>query len=174
MHAVDWRTNMKKILITLCMLLCLANGVWAGNRNTQFRSLVSSYKNKPGFEVVDLGGIALGLLRTAARASVDDEEDRQALKLFKGIKHLTVLDFSDADPELRQTFLRKALKILPAEEMLMETKDDDGETVRIYGIASDNGDRVKDIVILAGEALISLKGSIRTDMIGNMVNQSTR
>ena len=164
---------MKKILLTLCMVLCLVPTAWAGNPAGKLRTLVNEFRDEPGFEVVDMGPVALGLIRAAARGEVKTEEDRKALQIFKDIKHLTVLDFSDAEASRKEKFLRKATRVLSEEEVLLEAKDD-GETVRVYGMSNAAGDILEDIIILAGDALISVRGKIRADLIGELVNQAEK
>ena len=165
--------DMKKILLTLCMVLSLAPAVWAGNPSGKIRTLMNTFRDEPGFEVVDFGGLGLGLLKAAARSQADSPEDRQALELFRGLKRLTILDFSDASPERKEKFLRKARQILSNEEILLEAKDG-GEAVRIYGVSSDNGNLLEDIIILADDALISVRGKIRADQIGELMKQADK
>ena len=155
------------------MVLCLVPTAWAGNPAGKLRTLVNEFRNEPGFEMVDMGPIALGLIRAAARGEVKTEDDRKALQVFKDIKHLTVLDFSDAEASRKEKFLRKAKRVLAEEEMLMEAKDG-GETVRVYGLSNAAGDILEDIIILAGDALISVRGKIRADLIGELVNQAEK
>ena len=164
---------MKKLLITLLMLLSLGAAARAGEQNPQLRSLVSSYKGTEGFEIVDIGGIGLGLLKAAAKSAAETPEDREALKLFNGLKRLTIVDFSDAAPETREKFLRKANRIINSGEMLMEAKDGD-ETVRIFGTSSEDGSLLEDIALLAGDALIFVRGSIRADQIGALMKQADK
>ena len=155
------------------MVLSLASTAWAGNPGGKIRTLVSSFKGTEGFDVVDLGGPALLLLKAAARAEADDPEDRAALDLFRSLKRLTVVDFSEAAPEKREKFLRKAQRILEGEEILMEVKDA-GEKLRIYGTSSKDGSQYQDIILLAGDALISVKGSIRADQVGELMKQTAK
>ena len=164
---------MKKILFTLVMLLGLGTAALAGEQNPQLRSLVSDYKGTEGFEIVDIGGIGLGLLKAAARNAADSPEDREALKLFNGLKRLTVVDFSDAPADKREKFLRKANRILNDNELLMEAKDND-ETVRIYGSSSKDGSLLEDIALLAGDALIFIRGTIRTEQVTELMKQADR
>ena len=159
---------MKKILLTLCMVLCLIPTARAAGQPGQIRTLVNEYRNEPGVDVVDLGSIALGLLRATMRTQAENEQDRKAIELLRGIKRLTVLDCSEAAQNVRESFLRKAKRALAGEEMLMEAKDGD-ETVRVYGLSSDDGSLLQDIVILAEDALISIKGSIRMDQVGALI-----
>ena len=154
------------------MVLCLVPTAWAGDRTGQLRTLVNEFRDEPGFEIVDMGPLALGLIRAAARTEAKNDDDRKALQVFRDIKRLTVLDFSDADAAHKEKFLRKAKRILADEEMLMEAKDD-GETVRIYGL-SNVGDILEDVIILAGDALISVHGKIRADLVGELINQAEK
>ena len=155
------------------MLLSLGTVALAGEPNRQLRDLVSDYRTTEGFDVVDVGGLGLGLLKAAAKTAAETPEDREALKLFNGLKRLTIVDFSDAAPEIKEKFLRKAKRILAEGELLLEAKDDD-ETVRIYGTTSADGTLLKDIALLAGEALIFIRGSISTDQIDNLMKQADR
>ena len=162
---------MKKLLITLVMFLSLGTAALAGQQNTKLRNLVSDYRGTQGFDVVDVGGLGLSLLKAAARTAADSPEDREALRLFNGLKRLTIVDFSDAAPDVREKFLRKANRILKDGEMLLEAKDG-GETVRIYGTSSDDGNLLEDVALLAGEALIFVRGAIRADQIAALIAQA--
>ena len=155
------------------MALCLASTAWAGNPGGKLRSLVSSFKGTEGFDIVDLGGPAMLLLKAAARAEVDDPEDRAAMDLFRSLRRLTVVDFSEAAPEKREKFLRKLDRILAGEEVLMEAKDG-GEKVAIYGLTSKDGSRIDDIIIRADDALISVRGSIRSDQVEALMKQASK
>ena len=154
------------------MVLCLVPTAWAGTPTGKLRTLVNEFRDEPGFEIVDMGPLALGLIRAAARTEAKNDDDRKALQVFKDIKRLTVLDFSDADAAHKEKFLRKAKRILADEEMLMEAKDD-GETVRIYGL-SNVSDILEDVIIMAGDALISVHWKIRADLFGELINQAEK
>ena len=162
---------MKKILITLMMLLSLGTAALAGEPHTQLRNLVSDYRDTQGFDVVDIGTLGLSLLKAAARTAAETQEEREALKLFNGLKRLTVVDFSEAAPEVKDKFLRKVNRILQSGDMLLEAKDG-GETVRIYGTSSDDGNLLEDIALLAGDALIFIRGTIRADQIAALIAQA--
>ena len=155
------------------MVLCLVPTAWAGDRAGKLRTLVNEFRDEPGFEVVDMGPVALGLIRAAARGEVKTEDDRKALQVFKDIKRLTILDFSDAEASRKEKFLRKAKRVLADEEMLLEAKDG-GETIRVYGLSNAAGDILEDIVLLADDAIISVRGKIRADLIGELVNEAEK
>ena len=164
---------MKKILLTLLMLLGLGTAALAGEPNRQLRNLVSDYRGTEGFDVVDIGGIGLSLLKATAKSAAKTPEDRDALNVFNGLKRLTVVDFSDAAPEIKDKFLRKVSRILQGSEMLLEAKDGD-ETVRIYGTSSDDGNLLEDIALIAGDALIFVRGAIRGDQVAALIAQADK
>ena len=155
------------------MVLSLLPAAWAGNPSGKIRTLGNDFRDQPGFEVVDMGPVALGLIRAAARGEVKTEDDRKALQVFKDIKRLTILDFSDAEASRKEKFLRKAKRVLADEEMLLEAKDG-GETIRVYGLSNAAGDILEDIVLLADDAIISVRGKIRADLIGELVNEAEK
>ena len=57
--------------------------------------------------------------------------------------------------------------------MLLEAKDG-GEAVRIYGTSSDDGNLLEDVALLAGEALIFVRGAIRADQVAALLAQANR
>ena len=162
---------MKKILLTLMMLLSLGTAALAGEPHTQLRNLVSDYRDTQGFDVVDIGALGLSILKAAARTAAETPEDREALKLFNSLKRLTIVDFSEAAPDVKEKFLRKANRILQSGEMLLEAKDG-GETVRIYGTSSRDGSLLEDVALLAGDALIFVRGTIRADQVAALIAQA--
>ena len=114
---------------------------------------------------------AIDLRATEKEDTAETEEDRQALEVFRGLKRFTVVDFSDAPEHVRESFLRKVNRILDHGEMLMEAKSD-GETIRIFGGSTKDETLLEDITILAGDALICIRGTIRTDQIEELMRQT--
>jgi len=159
---------MRKILFTLCMVLCLVPTARAAQQPGQIRTLISEYRNEPGVDVVDLGSVALGILRATLRTQAENEQDQKAIDLLRSIKRLTILDCSGAAQNVKDDFLRKAKRVLAGEEMLMEAKDSD-ETVRVYGQSSADGNILQDIFILADDTLIGIKGTIRIDQVNALI-----
>ena len=48
----------------------------------------------------------------------------------------------------------------------------DGETIRIFGGPTKDETLLEDITILAGDALICIRGTIRTDQIEELMRQT--
>lgn len=162
----DMKARIRAIVLTALAMLIAAGQVAEGrNKTAQLKALVADFSGQEGFETVNLGWPFMQALKLAAKAGTDDPEDREALKAFKGIKRLTIVDYEDCSAAVKERFTRKLHRILADQEVILEAKDD-GETVRIYGLTSDSGDSFKDLVIDTGDALICVTGTVRLDQVG--------
>lgn len=161
---------MKKVLATLLTALCVTSCVWAGTPS-RVESLVKEYRQNDGFEVLSLGRFGLSLLKIAAAASGEmDEEDRAILAQFNNIKGITIVDFEDASEAVKADFAGKLEKMLGKMELILEAKDS-GEAVRIYGV--DNGNSIGDCILYSRNgALICTRGSIETDKLGELLEMA--
>ena len=149
---------MKKTILTLCIALAACLSAWA-EKPVKLENLIRQYKTQEGFEVVTMGRLGLAMVRSAAALSGDlDEEDRAALRIFRGVRKLTIVDFEAAEPSVKEHFTRKVDKILRGMELVMEMTDD-GETVRIYG--TEDSDSIKDCILYSSDgAIVCVSGSL--------------
>ena len=84
---------MKKTVITFLLLTATLLTAWAG-KPEKLERLARQYKGEDGFEMVSIGRLGLRLFGGIAAASGDlDKEERAALKVFKGLNKLIVIDF---------------------------------------------------------------------------------
>lgn len=132
--------------------------------------LVREYNVYPGFEVVSVGGLGLGLVKMIAKASAESEEDRQVLEVLDGLRKVIVVEYEDADDDRRDSFNRKAASLLENAEKIVEVKED-GETLDIYGTSASGGERLDDLIVFIPEdcTLICLFGSISSDKIADII-----
>ena len=165
---------MKRILFLILLLLPLAAaGQTAGKPVPRARitGIISEFRGCDGVEVVKLGRVGTaavkGLMRAAAKG---DPETRQALSLMRGIKRLTVLEYDDCAPEVRERLDRRLTAALDGCELLMEAKDGQS-AMRMFGIVDEASDAVRDFVIHApaDHALICIFGSIPMDAVGKIL-----
>ena len=170
---------MKNILIIIVLALTLP---MAGNANaqgktvpgTQISLLINEYKGYDGFEAVKVGRLATGFIKSMINSGAmesGDPEIKEIRKLIKGIKKLTVVDYSSCDLQVRQGFSQKMSRLLGGADMLMEVKDG-SEVMRMYGVVDDKGGKVKNFVLFSPEdcTLICLFGTISLDSIMNMAS----
>lgn len=173
---------MKKTLSFLAALLllsftaspyCAAScGTFEASETSLFsrnkvNALVSSFSGVDGVEVVHIGSVGMSLARTVTRiAALDDSDARQAVKVLKGLKSLTVMDFEDASPEVKERIARKASKLFTPKNLLVEAVDD-GEKTSIYGDISPDGGKVKNFVVFSPESgtLVCLFGTFDLDSV---------
>lgn len=165
------------IIIVLALTLPLAGNAKAQGKSlpgTQISLLISEYKAYDGFEAVKVGRLATGVIKSIIRsgAAKEDEADmKEALRLMRGIKKFTVVDYSDCDQQVRQGFSNKMERLLNGVDMLMEVKDG-SDIMRMYGVVDDNGGRVKNFVLFCPEdcTLICLFGTISLDSVLSMAS----
>lgn len=159
---------MKKLLITLTILLA-GTLAWAGNPAAKVQTLVNEFRHNEGFDGITLGPLGLSLVKTLALSDSDmDAEDREVLKAFTHIRRLSILDFEDARPDVKERFVSRVKKILEGMELILEAKDD-GSRLSIYGI--DSGKEIKDCILFdPSGTLICVRGSVTVEKLMAAVN----
>ena len=163
------------LLIVLAQLPLAASASYPATKKvskTRINSDISEVRRYDGVEVVRLGRLGTsairGLVRLAAR---EDPDAREALTVLRGVKNLTVMEYEDCAPAVRERIVRRLDAALDGSELLMEAKDD-GTAMRVYGIVDEQTDRVRDFVIHtpSEHALICIFGSIPMDVLGKLAN----
>ena len=167
--------NMKKILASAVLLLALMPAICLpaqsrGINKTKLTALLREYKTHENVEVVNLGSMAMSLLRGAAKVSADSKEDRDALKLLDGLKRITIVSYEDAAPDIQKKLSMSIDQLLAGQEPLMEVKSD-GETVHFFGVLSPDGKTVDDVVIHVPDSgsLICLFGSVQASQLETVI-----
>ena len=158
---------MKKAILTVIIALAAGLSAWAGKPD-KVQNLVHQYKDNDGFEVISLGRVGTSLIKGVAKVAADmDEEERKALKVFSGIKRLTIVGFEDAQPQVKERFAKKLGKILDDMELIMEINDK-GESVRFYGVEEDSC--IKNCIMYGSDcALIITEGVIDLEKLGKLM-----
>ena len=127
-------------------------------------SLISSYKRHDGFEVVQMGSVKTAALKMALRIALRFEkvpEAEAALDIMKGVRRLSVVDYSDCAKAVRASFESELERMLAKGDLIMEARDGN-DMIRIYGVVSDSGEQLKDFVVYSPDnsALICIFGSV--------------
>ena len=128
------------------------------------------YSSKRGVEVVNIGGVGMSLLKVVANVTAD-EDDRGALEILNGLSRMVIMECSDADQNVKDSFNRQAEALLEGVEKILEVKED-GETVNVCGTLSEDGRTIEDIVIFIPEeyTLLCFLGSVSVDKIGELMD----
>ena len=163
---------MKRTAMLLLLVMMPLIGMAGGQqrtRNTELESLVNQISRTPGVEVVKLGSLGTGLLRKAIKAGmndVTDPQEKEMLNALMGIKKIAVIDYSSCNESLSSKFNRKIEKVLDADNLLVDVKDD-GDSMKIYGFVTEDGSTVKDFVLHSSSdnSLICLFGTISLDKL---------
>lgn len=161
------------LLLTLALLPVAASAGTPARKvsKTKITSVISEARRYDGVEVVRLGKVATAAIKGLIRASASEDPDaREALRMMRGIKNLTVLDYGDCAPAVRERLASRLDDALGGSELLMEAKESGGTSMQMFGILDEQTDRVQDFVIHAPSegALICLFGSIPMDILGKV------
>lgn len=161
---------MKKALLTLLLAAVTGLSAWAG-KPSKLESLARQYKGEEGFEMISLGKLGMRLFQgVAVMASDLDEEDKAALKLFKGLNKITIVDFEDIRADKKAAFEKKAQKILRGMDLILEAKDST-DSVKIYGI--DDGEYVRDCILYSSDGtMIITRGRLSLNHLGNLMEMA--
>ncbi len=166
---------MKKFLLILTLLAPLAAIAAEPPRSASrsaIASIVSEFHGYDGVEVVKLGRLATGALKSVVSlAGISDPDTREALKMIEGLKGLTVVEYEDAPSDIRYRMDRRIERALQKCELLMEAKGDDGR-MRMFGSVDKKG-TVRDFVIYAPDdcSLICLFGTMSMDVLQKAMAQ---
>ena len=122
--------------------------------------------------MVNLGPMAMSLMRTAAKMEADPD-DRQAINILKGIKRMMVVDYEDSRKADRDSFNAKVEQVLKSMELLMSVKDE-GETVEIYGDYDEGSALLGNVVVFMPSegGLVAFSGSIRMEDVAALVAEA--
>ena len=125
-------------------------------------SFISDCRRYEGADVVSLGWFATGAIKSVIRmAALDDPDARDAVRLIKGIRAVSVFDFEDCSEPDRNRISKRLDKLLRGSEVLLEVSNG-GERMNLYGIYDEKTDTVKDFIMYAPAdcSLICLFGTI--------------
>ncbi|MBO4611290.1 MAG: DUF4252 domain-containing protein [Bacteroidales bacterium] len=162
----------KKIILILVCLMSFAGIAFSATPLTRARltSLIRECKNYEGTEVVRLGSFTTGALKGLVWiASSGDPDAKEFLKLCRGIKSMSIMEFEDCHPADRAYINERIQGLLDDSDVLMDIKED-GQHLSIYGVFDENKNTIGDFVLYSAEdcALICLFGKISMDVVSEL------
>ncbi len=167
------------IALTATATFCQAKDSGKKVPRKAINSLVNEFRHYDEFESLNLGKFMTSIIRKVGAASLlDDDMDAQereeakvALSAMKSVKGITLVDYEDCEPDVRQNFNQRMTKLLEGVELLMSAKDEE-DSVYLYGYVTGDGAKVKDLVIFSpGDgSLICLYGTIDIEKIGALAS----
>lgn len=168
---------MKRILLILALaLLPLAASAARPSRTlsrSELAAIVAEFRGYDGVEVVKLNRLATGAIKGAVRLTAKSDPDaREAFRMMKGLKKLTVLEYDGAAPDVKARLNTRLAQALDGSELLMEAKDGNS-SMQVFGIVDDANGLVRDFVLHAPNdcALICLTGTVSMDTLGKLMTE---
>ena len=133
-------------------------------------SLIKECGNYEGAEVVRLGGFTTGALKGLVWiAGSGDPDAKEFLRLCRGIKSMSIMEFDDCSPSDRAYINDRIERLLDESDVLMDVKED-GQNLRIYGVFDEKKNTVGDFVLYSKDecALICLFGKVSMDTLSDL------
>ena len=133
-------------------------------------SLIKECRGIEGTEVVRLGNFVTGAVKGIVwLASTDDPDAKEFIRIFGGIKSISIMEFEDCAPLDRVYINERIGRLLEDADVLVDIKDD-GEHMCIYGVYDEEKNTVKDFVMYSQEecALICLFGKMSMDTVSEL------
>lgn len=186
---------MKRILISILLLFAFATmssaPASAGSSETakgvsysKLESLISSYKDAPGFDVNKIGRLGTGAIKALIKRSFKAESKEDAkngtapadkdkgpdtndiIKMVRGVKKITVVDYDECPSLVKAEITQKLDEILVPEGMIMEVKKH-GDVMKLYGVLDEKSEKLRNFVLYAPEdhTIICLFGTISLNLI---------
>lgn len=136
-------------------------------------SAIRDYRYEPGFEVVSVGKLWMGLTRIAAGLAVETEEERRALSILNNIDKIVVVEYEDASEAKRREFDSRLSRLLDRAEKIVEVKDEE-DILYIYGTSVNDAESIDDLMIYIPEdcTLICILGSISAEKIADLIKMA--
>jgi hypothetical protein len=163
------------VLLTAAILPILSVQASTKDSGKRVQSVLAEFTQADGANVVQIGGLGTTLLKRVIAKSVDltNPEEAALMDLIRGIRKFTVIEYGDCSEQVRQKLVRKLERTIPTDQVLMDFKDESGESMRVYGIVSEDGRTLKDFVLHApgSSALICLFGSLSVDGLTRLMEE---
>lgn len=166
---------MKRFLLILCVFFSFqacAGTTGKTESNPRMSTVISECRRYDGVEALNLGRFTTSALRGVIRvAGIGDSDVKDALRLMKGIRGVSIMDYDDCSSEDKEEISRIIERALSDSEVLMEASDA-GDKIKIYGKVDDNGDMVRDFVLYSSSecALICVNGAISMETVAKIAS----
>lgn len=128
------------------------------------------YDGKGNVSLMKLGRLAMTMGKTVGRAG--SAWTRKVAKAFKRVDVVYMLDYAYSRPDLKEEIEASVLKNIVKENLVKREGKGSFAFDETYGIISDDGKHVSDlIIILYGQSVVAMKGTILTSDIDRILNR---
>ena len=133
-------------------------------------ALMDRYDGKGNVSLMKLGRLAMTMGKTVGRAG--SAWTRKVAKAFKRVDVVYMLDYAYSRPDLKEEIEASVIKNIVKENLVKREGKGSFAFDETYGIISDDGKHVSDlIIILYGQSVVAMKGTILTSDIDRILNR---
>lgn len=162
--------KMKKVVSLIILSLVTLSLFAQGVPKSRLISIVDRYRTYEEVDVMKIGSLGTMALKNLILTSMASEgagaEALLVMDMIRGVKKMAVMDYGDCSERLKNKISSDIESALRNTEVLMEAKDE-GSTVRMYGLVSEDSNRVSDFVLFTPDdcSLVCLFGSISMEAV---------
>ena len=133
-------------------------------------ALMERFDGKGNVSLMRLGRVAMTMGKTVGKAGT--AWTRKVAKAFKRVGAVYMLDYGESGPATKDEIESSVRRCLPAGNLVRKSADGQLSRNETYGIVSEDGSRVSDLVILLyGQSVVALRGSVLYSDIDRIISR---
>ncbi len=171
-----------KVLIIILALTLLPTVVSARQKDNKIPdaridAIIREFRLYDGVMSMSFGPFVLSMgrsaLRIAGNVSSEDKDEMDLVRhISRGVKRVSFVICEDCEQRIKDRLIRRLDRALSSCEPLLEVRED-GTVVRVHGVVSSNGRKIKDLLLFVGEpsepVLIRIKGNIDVQEVMDLI-----
>ena len=176
---LQMKTKVLIIILALTLLPTVVSARQKDNKipDARIDAIIREFRSYDGVISMSFGPFVLSMGRSALRIAGNvSETDKHEMDLIRhisrGVKRVSLVVCEDCEQRICDRLIRRLDRALSGCEPLLEVRED-GMVVRVHGIASANGRKIKDLLLFVGDpsepVLIRLKGNIDVQEVMDLI-----
>lgn len=136
-------------------------------------SLMEQYEGRGNVSLMKLGKLAMTMGKTVGRAG--NEWTRKVAKAFRRVNTVYILEYSEAEPGLREEIETDVNKSIIKDNLILSNKTGGQVFDKTFGQVSDDGEHVSDlIIIMYGQSVVCIKGTVLASDVERVVRRLSK
>lgn len=142
---------------------------------TEIIKQMERFGERDNVSYMKVGRVAMAMGKTFGKAALSDPWIRMVIKAFRKVSGVFILDYGECLESTKELIEEGIGKYLSPNYMVYSKTDDQGLTDEAFGTTSADGNTVSDLVIiLQGQSIICIRGSLATTDVPRTVNRLKR
>lgn len=142
---------------------------------TEITRLMEGFGERDNVSYMKVGRVAMAMGKTFGKAAISDPWLRMVIKAFRKVSGVFILDYGECLESTKELIEVEIGKYLSPNYLVYSNTDDFGVLDEAFGRTSSDGNIVSDLVIiLHGQSIICIRGSLASTDVPRTVNRLKR